>query len=84
MFRWEHLDEGRALIHCDVDEWSFSVAKELDKEANDLMDSLAAKGYRELFAVGPNPRFCEYMGGECLGWAKIDGVEYWGYRWVLE
>lgn len=83
--RWEHLEDGVALVHCDVQEWSLSVARKLDIAAGNLMDELEDKGYKTAYAVGPeHPKFCEYMGGLHEGTIIFRGKKHEVYKWVIQ
>ena len=81
---WEELDQGRALLHCSVEEWNITIARRLDKHVNALFRRLAQDGYTEAFTVSPNPRFCQYMAGWEIGEIKYNGINYWVYKWELE
>jgi len=72
------------MIHCDISEWSLKVARELDTAVNSLFEDLVKRGYVRLLTMSPNPRFCEYMGGELVGKYTHEDKEYWGFRWELK
>ena len=82
--RTEQLDEANVLVHCTVSEWSPSVARELDEAVARLMDQLLGAGVTRMFTLSPNPRFCEYMGGDRIGTINYDDTEYGVYQWELK
>ena len=81
---WEPLTEDKALLHCEVDEWSITVARRLYKAVAELFVYLEGEGYTTAWTFSPNPRFCQHMGGEIQGGITYENINYWVYRWDLK
>lgn len=81
---WEDLGEEKALLHCNVYEWSHLVSRELDAAVGRLFNELEEAGYSEALTVSPNQKFCEYMGGTYVTDVDINSEEYGIYRWELK
>jgi hypothetical protein len=85
LFKLEYEDLGdMALIHCEVDEWNISVARKLDEAVGNFFNQLWEEGYLSAVTFSPNPKFCEYMGGERIGEGEMNGNYYGIYRWDLK
>lgn len=82
--RWEELEEGKALLHCNVHRWAPSVARALDLAVGEVFNELFDKGYTEAFTLSSNNRFCAYMGGTPIGVVTYNLIDHWIYTWELE
>jgi hypothetical protein len=81
--RYEPLSDEVALLHCDVEKWSVSVAKRLDKSVSRLFWRLEQRGYTSAITVSPNDKFCEFFCGQKIGWMEWEGQDYGVYLWDL-
>jgi len=81
---WEHDGNGRAVLHCTVEEWNISVARQLDVAVAEMFDTLRDLGVKEAFTVSPNHKFCEYMGGYMIGGVTYKDINYWVFLWDLK
>lgn len=72
--------EGELHVHCEIERWAPSVLKALYREFVRLRIWASDKGYKEMYSISPNPRFCELFCAESLGTYKDYEVMKWDLR----
>ena len=58
---------GEFHVHCDVYGWAPSVLKRLYIEFIKVKTYAKGKGYKEMYSISPNPRFCRLFCAERFG-----------------
>lgn len=69
---WEEVGD-QCHVHCTVDGWCKSVAYRGYLHFVKLKMFIKQLGYDCFYSITPNPKFCEFYGGEYIG--EQDGKE---------
>lgn len=75
--------DGRVFVHLDVWRYNKSVLLEMAEAFEDLKDSCAMEGIKELYAFSANHKFCRMGGGELVQIKDWKGEDYGVYRWEV-
>lgn len=64
------------LLHCEVSNWSKSVAKRYKAVTKDLKEALYLEGFEKAYTITPNPKFAKLIDG----WEHLSDLEYQGEK----
>jgi hypothetical protein len=80
----ERIDKDSLAVHCQVDNWSHTVAKKVYVEFARLVDNSERQGYKYLEAFSLSPKFCEMMCFTDMGLTlEHENKIHAHYRYVL-
>ena len=72
-------------LHVTCHNWKLSVLKRMYEVWGQFLREKEDEGVKELYAINPNRKFCELMGGEYHGTFVLrNGLTREAMKWVIQ
>jgi len=75
--------EGIMFLHCQAEEFSKSIWKQMKVVMEEIKLASAAHGWEEMFTYTRNGKFARLLGAEPIDKFELRGEEYEVMRWPL-